>query len=91
MHISVDASNHIDMKMVPIIVRYCTLPDLSIRTQILEFSNLPGESADILCQQVMKTVENHGIIIKSLEYLLIIQIQTLVARNDLGKITCTLN
>ena len=78
------------MKM-SIIVRNCTLPDLSIRTQILEFSNLPGESAHIFCHHVMKTVENMESLIKSLEYLLTIQIQTWVARNGLGKITCTLN
>jgi hypothetical protein len=36
---AIDASNHIDIKIVPIIVR-CFIPDEGIATEILEFSSL---------------------------------------------------
>jgi hypothetical protein len=40
--LAIDASNHIDLKIVPIIVRYF-IPDKGIATEILEFSSLPGK------------------------------------------------
>jgi len=43
----VDGSNHKTIKLVPIVVHYF-LPDVGTKNKILEFSNLPGETSDLI-------------------------------------------
>lgn len=40
----IDASNHIFPKIVPILIRYFH-PDKGVKNNILEFNELPGETA----------------------------------------------
>lgn len=59
--LSIDTSNHIDKQMAPVIVRYCKTPNFEIKNEILEFTNIHGETSDILVQHIMKVVEMHDI------------------------------
>ncbi|CAI6377793.1 unnamed protein product [Macrosiphum euphorbiae] len=49
--ILIDSSNHKDLKMIPILVRYFS-PDSGLKTIILEFTDLPGETAEELTNYV---------------------------------------
>jgi hypothetical protein len=43
----VDTSNHKNLKLVPILIRYFN-PQEGVQIKVLEFTNLQGETADIL-------------------------------------------
>jgi hypothetical protein len=58
--ILVDASNHKAIKLVPVLVRYFS-PTTGVRNKILEFSNLPGETADIIHNQIIKVLNNFNL------------------------------
>lgn len=49
--ILIDSSNHKDLKMIPLLVRYFS-PDSGLQTIILEFTDLPGETAEELTNYV---------------------------------------
>jgi hypothetical protein len=49
--ILIDFSNHKDLKMIPLLVRYFS-PDSGLQTIILEFTDLPGETAKELTNYV---------------------------------------
>lgn len=42
--VMIDSSNHKDLKIVPLLVRYF-LPETGVKTVIIEFTDLPGETA----------------------------------------------
>ena len=44
-----DASNHGDIKMVPVLVRYFGA-DFGVKVKVLELSNLKGETAELVSQ-----------------------------------------
>lgn len=58
--ILVDSSNHKSIKLVPILVHYF-LPDVDIKNKILEFSNLPGETSDLITKQIIDVLIKFGI------------------------------
>lgn len=58
--LGIDSSNHIAVKVVPIVVRYF-MPEKGICTEILEVSSLPGETSDLLANHILKVVEKYGI------------------------------
>jgi hypothetical protein len=58
--LATDASNHIDLKIVPIIVRYF-IPDKGVATEILKFSSLPGETSDLLVDHILEVAQKHDI------------------------------
>jgi hypothetical protein len=43
----VDISNHKNLKLVPVLVRYFT-PEKKVQTKMMEFHNLKGEMVDVL-------------------------------------------
>lgn len=55
--ILVDASNHKAIKLVPVIVRYFSTTT-GVKNKVLEFSNLPGETAELIHSHIMKVVNN---------------------------------
>ncbi|KAL4147793.1 hypothetical protein QTP88_002142 [Uroleucon formosanum] len=65
--ILVDASNHKAIKLVPVIVRYFS-PTTGVRNKILEFSNLPGETADLIHNQIIKVLNNFNLTEKIISY-----------------------
>ena len=56
----VDGSNHKSIKLVPILVRYF-LPDVGIKNKILEFSNLPGETSDLITKKIIDVLTKFGL------------------------------
>ena len=58
--ILVDASNHKYMKFVPVIVRYFS-STLGVQNKILEFSNLPGETAEIIHAHIVKVLNENAL------------------------------
>jgi hypothetical protein len=56
---AIDASNHIDLRSVSIIVRYF-IPDKGIATEILEFSSLPLETSDLV-DYILEAAQKHDI------------------------------
>ncbi|KAL4100954.1 hypothetical protein QTP88_020978 [Uroleucon formosanum] len=65
--ILVDAPNHKAIKLVPVIVRYFS-PTTGVRNKILEFSNLPGETADLIHNQIIKVLNNFNLTEKIISY-----------------------
>jgi hypothetical protein len=57
--LAVDASNHIDLKIVPIIVRYF-ISDKVVATEIKEFSSLPGETSDLV-DHILEASQKHDV------------------------------
>jgi len=55
--ILVDASNHKAIKLVPVIVRYFSTT-VGVKNKILEFSNLPGETAELIHNHITKVINN---------------------------------
>lgn len=58
--ISTDASNHSNIKMFPVAVRYF-LPTVGIRVRLLELSAEKGESSEIITALLMRTAEGFNI------------------------------
>jgi len=63
----VDASNHKAIKLVPVLVRYFS-PTTGVRNKILEFSNLPGESAELIHNHIVQVLNNFNLEDKILIY-----------------------
>lgn len=58
--ISTDASNHKDLKIFPMLVRYFH-PTTGINVKILDLVNLPGETAVIIYDSLMQILEKHNL------------------------------
>lgn len=56
--IFIDASNHKEVKLFPILVRYF-LPSSGIQVKLLEFKDLSGETSALQHQYIMETLESH--------------------------------
>jgi len=56
----VDGSNHKAIKLVPVVVRYF-LPHVGVKNKILEFSNLPGETSDLITSKIIDVVTKFGL------------------------------
>jgi hypothetical protein len=56
----IDSSNHSALKIVPVLVRYF-IPEEGIKTMVLEFLDLPCESADQLTEYVWQLVTKWNI------------------------------
>lgn len=65
--ILVDASNHKAIKLVPVISRYFS-PEYGVKNQILDFSSLPGETADLIHNKILSVLEKFGIKEKIISY-----------------------
>lgn len=58
--LTTDASNHGNIKMMPIVVRYF-IPTIGIQVKLLEFSTVKGESSEIISSLVINTAEKNQI------------------------------
>jgi len=56
----IDGSNHKAIKLVPIVVRYF-LSDVGIKNKIFEFSNLPGETSDLITGKIIDVFTKFGL------------------------------
>lgn len=52
MSVMVDTSNHKDLKLVPVLVRYF-IPDKGIQIKVIEFQNITGETAELLADHIL--------------------------------------
>lgn len=59
--LSTDASNHGNIKMIPIVVRYF-IPTIGIQVKLLEFSTVKGESSEIISSLIINTAEKNQIV-----------------------------
>ena len=57
--IATDSSNHKETKTFPIVVRYFS--PSGIKVKLLEFSNLPGESSEIISNFLKSTIDRFGL------------------------------
>lgn len=58
--VSTDASNHGNVKMMPVMVRYF-LPTIGVRVKMLEFTSLKGETSEMIASVILKTTEENQI------------------------------
>ncbi|KAG8240129.1 hypothetical protein J437_LFUL007306 [Ladona fulva] len=57
MSLSTDTSNHHDLKLVPVMVKYF-MPYEGVKIKLLEFKELPGETAKLISNH-LKEDQNH--------------------------------
>lgn len=69
--ISCDASNHKAVKLLPVLVRYCIFKEgaVNIINNVLDIYDLKCETADAICDVVMKTIEKYDLTKKVIGYL----------------------
>lgn len=60
MSVMVDTSNHKNVKLVPILVRYFT-PNKGIQVKVIEFQNISCESAESLSQFILKVLSKYDL------------------------------
>lgn len=65
--ITIDSSNRLDNKLVPVMVRYF-IPSVGIKTKLLEFDDVSGETSDILTEHVIKTLQSNNLLEKVICY-----------------------
>lgn len=58
--LSTDASNHGNVKMMPVVVRYF-VPTIGVQVKMLEFSSEKGEKAHIIATMLTETARKHEI------------------------------
>lgn len=58
MCLSSDASNHGNIKLMPVVVRYF-IPTVGIKVKLLDFSSEKGESSEIISSLIIKTAEKN--------------------------------
>lgn len=58
--IYVDASNHRDIKLFPIMVRYFQ-PSTGVQVKLLELEALPGETSEIITNYLVRVLQNKNI------------------------------
>jgi len=56
--IMIDTSNHKNLKIVPILIRYFD-PKTGVQIKVLEFTNLKGDTSDILSSYIMDILSKH--------------------------------
>uniref|UniRef100_A0A674CR22 DUF4371 domain-containing protein n=1 Tax=Salmo trutta TaxID=8032 RepID=A0A674CR22_SALTR len=58
--LSIDASNHGHVKLLPIVVRYCKIYDgsISVETKLLDSVELKGETAEEIAAEVLVVIQN---------------------------------
>lgn len=56
--VMIDTSNHKNLKIVPILIRYFN-PKTGVQIKVLEFTNLKGETSDILSSYIMEILTKH--------------------------------
>ncbi|XP_026819093.1 uncharacterized protein LOC113557737 [Rhopalosiphum maidis] len=74
--IMIDTSNHKNLKIVPILIRYFK-PNSGIQIKVFEVTNLKGETANILATYIIESLKSISCQIKLLHFLEIIAILTL--------------
>ena len=55
-----DSSNHSNLKIVPVLVRYFA-PTRGIQVKVIEFQNLTGETSEILVNHILSVLEKYKI------------------------------
>ncbi|VVC35789.1 Hypothetical protein CINCED_3A001819 [Cinara cedri] len=58
--VMIDTSNHTNLKIVPILIRYFN-PKTGVQIKVLEFTNLKGETSDMLSSYIMKILTKHKV------------------------------
>lgn len=61
--VAVDASNHKAVKMIPIVIRYFKDTE-GVQVKILEFTSIPGETSDILVQEISRSLRSFNLMDK---------------------------
>lgn len=61
--VSLDASNHKDLKMFPTLVRYFD-PKTGVQVKLLELEALPGETSEIICNHLTTVLQKANIFSK---------------------------
>lgn len=56
----VDTSNHKHLKLVPFLIRYFN-PQEGLKIKVFKFTNLPGETADILTSYIMNVLKKYNL------------------------------
>lgn len=61
--LSIDASNHGHVKLLPIVVSYCKIYDgsTSVETKLLDFVELKGETAEQLAAEVLLVIQKFNL------------------------------
>lgn len=60
--LSIDASNHGHVKLLPILVRYCKIHDsTSVETKLLDFVELKGETAEEIAAEVLGVIQKFNL------------------------------
>uniref|UniRef100_A0A2S2N9H4 HAT C-terminal dimerisation domain-containing protein n=1 Tax=Schizaphis graminum TaxID=13262 RepID=A0A2S2N9H4_SCHGA len=62
-----DASNHQSQKMVPVMIRYF-IPNEGVKTKILEFDELSGETSLLLTDYISKVLSHWGVLKKVIAF-----------------------
>jgi len=55
----VDTSNHKNLKLVPILIRYFN-PQEGVKIKVLEFMNLKGETSNILSDYILNVLKKYN-------------------------------
>ena len=58
--LAVDTSNHNSTKLAPVLIRYFK-PSTGIKTKIIEFSEIEGETSEIICDHVMSVIDKYNL------------------------------
>ncbi|VVC27179.1 Hypothetical protein CINCED_3A013232, partial [Cinara cedri] len=58
--VMIGTSNHKNLKIVPILIRYFN-PKTGVQIKVLEFTNLKGETSDMLSSYIMKILTKHKV------------------------------
>lgn len=58
--VSTDASNHGNIKMMPVVVRYF-VPTVGVKVKMLDFSSEKGETSEIITSMIMRAAEKNQI------------------------------
>jgi len=58
--VMVDSSNHSNLKLVPVLVRYIA-PTRGIQVKVIEFQNLTGDTSEILVNHILSVLEKYKI------------------------------
>lgn len=65
--LSSDASNHGNVKLMPVVVRYF-IPTVGVRVKMMEFSSEKGETSKIISSLIIRTAEDYQITDKVLRF-----------------------
>ncbi|ODM87768.1 hypothetical protein Ocin01_18914 [Orchesella cincta] len=57
---AVDCSNHKNVKLMPVMIRYFTVPE-GVKVRMIDIHSLPGETAEIITTAVLKTLKEFSL------------------------------